>query len=83
MFEWGYALKHVPLQVPTEVHWSVQYICGGSPEVIDRGDGTMEYRYVLGAGLSNGNHTAEVTLPRNDLSNAVEFRAYKPPLQEN
>lgn len=83
MFEWGYALKHVPLQVPTEVHWSVQYICSGNPEVIDRGDGTTEYRYVLGAGLSNGNHTAELTLPPNDLANAVEFRAYKPPLQED
>jgi hypothetical protein len=83
MFEWGYALKQVPLQVPTEVHWSVQYICSGNPEVIDRGDGTTEYRYVLGAGLSNGNHTAELTLPPNEPANAVEFRAYKPPLQED
>jgi hypothetical protein len=83
MFEWGYALKHVPLQVPTEVHWSVRNICSGNPEVIDRGDGTTEYRYVLGAGLLNGNHTAELTLPPNDLANAVEFRAYKPPLQED
>ena len=39
MFERGYDLKHIPLQVPAEVHWSVQYICGGKPEAIDRGDG--------------------------------------------
>ena len=83
MFEWGYDLKHVPLQIPTEVHWSVQYICSGNPEVIDRGNGMTEYRYVLGAGLPNGNHTAELTLPPNDLANVVEFRAYKPPLQED
>jgi hypothetical protein len=82
MFEWGYDLKHIPLQVPAEVHWSVQYICSGKPEVVDRGDGMTEYRYVLGAGLSNGKHTAKLSCPPNDLANAVEFRAYKPP-QEN
>jgi hypothetical protein len=82
MFERGFELKHVPLQVPTEVHWSVEYICGGKPEVINRGQGMTEYRYVLGAGLSNGSHTAELSSPANDLADAVEFRAYKPPLQE-
>jgi hypothetical protein len=79
MFEWGYDLKHIPLQVPAEVHWSVEYICSGKPEVVDRGDGMTEYRYVLGAGLSNGKHTAKLSCPPNDLANAVEFRAYKPP----
>ena len=83
MFEWGFALKHIPQQIPTEVHWSVQYICSGNPEVIERGEGSPEYRYVLGAGLSNGSHTAELTLPPDDLPNAVEFRAYKPPLHED
>ncbi len=83
MFERGYALKHIPLQVPAEVHWSVQYVCGGKPEVIDRGNGMTEYRYVLGAGLSNGRHTAELLSPPNDLADAVEFRAYKPRLREN
>jgi hypothetical protein len=80
MYEWGYSLKHVPLQVPAEVHWSVLYICGGNPEVIDRGNGMTQYRYVLGAGLSNGSHTAELLFPPNDLADTVEFRAYKPPL---
>jgi hypothetical protein len=83
MFNRGFELKHIPLQVPAEVHWSVQYICGGIPEVIDRGNGMTEYRYTLGAGLSNGKHTAELLSPLNDLSNTTEFRAYKPPLHEN
>ena len=81
MFEWGYDLKHIPLQIPTEVHWSVQYICGGKPEVIDRGNGVAQYRYVLGTGLSNGKHTVELSSPSNYLADAVEFRAYKPPLR--
>jgi hypothetical protein len=83
MFEWGYALKHIPLQVPTEVHWSVQYICGGKPEVIDRGNGMTQYRYVLGAGLSNEKHKVELLSPLNDLIDVVEFRAYKPPLHKD
>lgn len=83
MFEWGYELKHVPLQVPAEVHWSVQNICDGTPEVIDRGNGMTQYRYVLGAGLSNGIHTAELSSPPDDLAAAVELRAYKPSLQDN
>jgi hypothetical protein len=83
MFEWGYDLKHIPLQVPTEVHWSVQYICGGEPEVIDRGNGIMQYRYVLAAGFHNGSHIAKLLFPPNELADAVEFRAYKPPLHED
>lgn len=83
MFQRGYELKHVPLQVPAEVHWSVQYICGGTPEVIERGNGMPEYRYVLGAGLANGGHTVELVSPPNDLAAALEFRAYRPPLQGN
>jgi hypothetical protein len=80
MFARGYELKHVALQVPAEVHWSVQYICGGKPEVIDRGNGMMQYRYVLGASLSNGKHTAKLSPPPMDVPDAVEFRVYKPPL---
>jgi hypothetical protein len=83
MFQRGYELKHMPLQVPAEVHWSVQYICGGTPEVIDRGNGMTEYRYVLGAGLANGSHTVELVSPPNDLAAALEFRAYQPPLHGN
>jgi hypothetical protein len=83
MFEWGYDLKHIPLQVPAEIHWSVQYICSGKPEVIDRRDGMTQYRYVVGAGLANGKHTAKLSFPPNDLAYAVEFLAYKPPLRED
>jgi hypothetical protein len=83
MFEQGYDLKHVPLQVPAEVHWSVQYVCSGKPEIIDRGDGTTEYRYVLGAGLANVKHKVTLSSPPSDLADTVEFRAYEPPLQEN
>jgi hypothetical protein len=83
MFESGYELKHIPLQVPAEVRWSVQYICGGKPEIIDRGDGMTEYRYVLGAGLTNEKHTATLSLAPNAVAGAVEFREYKPPLQDD
>jgi hypothetical protein len=83
MFEWGYSFKHIPLQIPSEVHWTVQYICSGKPEVIDFGNGMTQYRYVLGAALSNGKHTAKLSLPSNNLADAVEFRAYKPPLEED
>ena len=83
MFQRGYELKHVPPQIPAEVHWSVQYICGGTPELIDRGNGMTEYRYVLGSGLANAGHTAELSSPPNDLAAGVELRAYRPPLREN
>ena len=78
----AFELKHIPLQAPFEVHWSVKNICDGEPEVIDRGDGTMQYRYVLGAGLSNERHTVKLSSPPNDLADITEFRAYKPPLHE-
>jgi hypothetical protein len=83
MFERSYDLKHIPLQVPREVHWSVQYICGGKPEVIDRGNGIMQYRYVLAAGFYNGSHVAKLSPPPNGLTDAVEFRVYNPPLHED
>jgi hypothetical protein len=83
MFERGYELQHIPLQVPAEVSWSVEYTCGGKPEAIDKGNGTVQYRYVLASGCSNEKHTAKLSFPPNDLADAVEFRAYKPPLHEN
>jgi hypothetical protein len=83
MFESANALKHIPLQIPAEVHWSVQYICGGKPEIIDRGNGVTQYRYVLGTGLSNGKHTLELFSRLNDLADAIEFRAYEPPLHKD
>jgi hypothetical protein len=82
MLENAFELTHMPLQAPFEVHWSVNNVCDGEPEVIDRGDGTMQYRYVLGAGLSNEKHAMTLSAPANDLADTTEFRAYKPPLHE-
>jgi hypothetical protein len=82
MLENAFALKHTPLQAPFAVHWSVKDVCDGEPEVIDRGDGTIQYRYVLGAGLSNRKHAVTLSAPPNDLVDTTEFRAYKPPLDE-
>jgi hypothetical protein len=83
MFKPAYDLKHIPLQIPTAVHWSVRYVCGGEPEIIDRGNGITQYRYVMGTGLSNGEHKVELSSPPDDRADAVEFRAYKPPLHED
>jgi hypothetical protein len=82
MVERAFELKHIPLQAPFEVHWSVNDVCDGEPEVIDRGDGTMQYRYVLGTGLSNEKHTVTLSAPANDFADITEFRAYEPPLHE-
>ena len=58
MLERAYDLKHIPLQGPFEVHWSVTDVCNGEPEAIDLGNGwTMQYRYVLVTGLANKEHT--------------------------
>ena len=83
MVETAFVASHVPLRVPYKVQWSVNYICGDDPEVIDRGDGMKEYRYILGTGLSNRNHTVKLSFSANDLADATEFREYRPPLREN
>ena len=78
----AFNLKHVSLHAPFFVHWAVSNVCAGTPEVIDRGDGTMKYRYVLVAGTSNKPHTAVLRGLASDFEDVVEFRAYKPPLVE-
>ncbi len=82
MIERAFDSKHIPLQAPFEVHWSVNNVCDGEPEVIDRGDGTVQYRYVLGTGLANERHTVTIASPPNDLPDVTEFRAYDPPLHD-
>ncbi len=77
--------SHTPLPVPFVVHWSVQYVCGATPEVIDMGDGSKQYRYVLATGLSNTKHVLRLTGPGNtvlasDMAGATELRIYRPPL---
>jgi hypothetical protein len=81
MFERAYALKHIPIQAPFEVHWSVTNACDGSPETIDLGNGATQFRYVLATALPNTNHNLLLTYPGNDLASAIEFRVYKPPLR--
>jgi hypothetical protein len=76
----AFEVKHLPVQAPFEVRWSVVDQCGGAPEVIDRGDGETQYRYLLGAGLANKTHAATVTLTPQALADTTEFRAYRPPL---
>jgi hypothetical protein len=82
MVEPAFELKHIPLQAPFAVNWSVNDVCDGSPEAIDRGEGSMEYRYVLGTGLVNERHRVTLSLSPGDLANVTEFRAYKPRLHE-
>ena len=76
----AFNLKHIPLHAPFFVHWMVSNICADIPEAIDRGDGAMQYRYVLVTGTSNKPHTAVLRGPVSELANVIEFRAYKPPL---
>jgi hypothetical protein len=82
MVERAFEEKHIPLQAPFEVRWSVNNVCDGEPEVIDRGDGIMQYRYVLGTGLVNEKHAVTLSAPANVFQYLTEFRAYKPPLHE-
>ena len=82
MVERAFALTQKPLQAPFAVHWSVQDICAGEPETIDRGDGNMQYRYVLAAGLTNQRHTLQISQPPGDLPDGTEIRVYRPPLHD-
>jgi hypothetical protein len=81
MLQRAYDLKHIPLHAPFEVNWSVVSDCGAVPEVIDLGDGQMQYRYVLATGLANKQHTVTLSFPPNDLAEVTEFRAYRPLLR--
>jgi len=82
MLSRAFNLKHVPLQAPFLVHWTVSNVCAGMPEVIDRGDGMMQYRYVLVTGTANKPHTVMLQGSTDGLKDVIEFRAYKPPLIE-
>ena len=55
-----------PIQGPLEVRWSVDDQCGGKPEIIDRGDGNMQYRYVLATGLPGKSHSVTLRSTAND-----------------
>jgi hypothetical protein len=82
MFARAFDLKHTPIAAPYEVHWSVIDVCDSGPEVIDLGNGQKQYRYVLGADLSNATHTIAIPPIPVDLNKDVYFLAYKPGLHE-
>ncbi len=82
MVEKAFREKHIPLHEPFNVTWSVKDVCAGEPESIDLGNGTIQYRYVLGAGLANERHRVTLPISASDLSHVKEFRAYKPPLDQ-
>jgi hypothetical protein len=81
MLQRAYDLKHMALRGPLEVKWSVVNDCDGLPEVIDLGEGEVQYRYVLATGLANRQHTVMLSFRPNDLANVLEFRAYRPLLR--
>ena len=82
MVERAFQEKHIPLQAPLEAHWSLNYVCGGEPEIIGLGDGSMQYRYVIATGLPNGKHTVKLSSLPGGRADVTEFRAYRPPLHE-
>jgi hypothetical protein len=77
----AFEIQHTPLPSPFIFHWAVRYVCGDTPEVIDRGGGAMQYRYVLGTALANQGHILRVSAAQNDLADSIEFRSYEPPLK--
>jgi hypothetical protein len=82
MIERGYDLN-LSMHGQFEVRWSVDYLCGGQPEVTDRGDGTTEYRYLIAAGLLNGPHNATLTTDARNAATIDHLITYKPRLAEN
>ena len=81
MIEPAFEESKRPISAPLTVKWSVINQCNGQPEVIDLGNGSKQYRYVLGTGLANRSHTVELHSPAINLADVQEYRAYKPPLK--
>ena len=78
--------SHAPLPDPFLLRWSVQYVCGNTPEVIALGNGSMQYRYLLATGLPNAKHLLRLTVGNQGTAafeGATELRIYKPPLVAN
>jgi hypothetical protein len=81
MVERAWEHTHIPIQGPIRVSWSVDYVCGGRPEVIDRGNGTVEYRYVLATGLTDTWHSITLKGPVEVLREVDHFTTYAPRLR--
>ena len=73
----------VPTKAPFEVHWSVDYLCGNQPEVIEIQRGITQYRYTLATGLPNAAHALSIDLAAADMASVIELRSYQPPLTSN
>jgi hypothetical protein len=78
MVERAWLHTHVALHAPLTIHWSVNYVCGGQPEIADLGHGAMEYRYVVAAGLPDAPHTIAIQGPVEDFRALDHFLAYSP-----
>jgi len=78
MVERAWHQTHIALQGPLQIHWSVRYVCGGEPEITGLGNGTMEYRYILAAGLATAAHTVSIQGPVDDFRILDHFIAYTP-----
>jgi hypothetical protein len=81
MIERAWKQSRVPMHGSIEVHWSVDYVCDGRPEIINLGVGKKQYRYLICAGVSNGSHTVKFSLSAKELPKAAYFRSYQPVLR--
>jgi hypothetical protein len=78
MVERAWQHSKVALHSPFSIYWSVDYVCGGKPEVIDRGKGITEFRYILATGLSDTWHSISLRDSGEDLSKIDHLTAYRP-----
>jgi hypothetical protein len=82
MIERAWEHTHVAIHGPMQVIWSVSYVCGEEPEVIDRGDGAKEYRYVLATGLADTDHSITIKGPVEDFRAIDHLTVYRPRIHE-
>jgi len=82
MIERAWEHSHQAIHAPFQVSWSVDYVCGGKPEVIDRGNGATEYRYVLATDLPDGHHSITLSGSPEAMQDIDHLNAYKPRIRE-
>jgi hypothetical protein len=78
MVERAWQHSKVALHDTFRVNWLVDYVCGGEPEMIDRGNGTAEFRYVLATGLTDTWHSIDLRDSAEDLGKIDRIAAYRP-----
>ena len=82
MIQRAWEHSHDALHAPFQVTWSVDYVCGGQPEVIDLGNGATEYRYVIASGLADIQHTITLHGPAEDFHEIGHLTAYTPRIHQ-